>query len=54
MLIINDYNNYTSIKFNNYCKFNNIIIITMSAYLFHLLQPLDIKLFSFLKIIYNY
>ena len=41
------------IKFDDYCKLNKIIIINMFMYLFHLLQPLDVKLYLFLKFAYN-
>ena len=54
MLIINNYNNYVFIKFNEYRKFNNIIIINIFAYSFHLLQLLNVKLYLFLKLTYNY
>ena len=53
MLIINNYNNYIFIELNEYCKFNNIIIINIFAYSFHLLQPLNVKLYLFLKFVYN-
>ena len=43
-----------SIKFNNYCKFNKIVIVNMLTYSFHLLQLLDVGLYSFLKLAYNY
>ena len=54
MLIINNHESHISIKFNNYCKFNNIIIITIPAHSSYLLQPLNIGLFLFLKIAYNH
>ena len=53
MLIIDNYNNFIFIKFNEYCKFNNIIIINMFAHSFHLLQPLNIGLYLFLKFVYG-
>ena len=53
MLIIDDHNSYIFIKFNEYCKFNNIIIINMFAYSFHLLQLLNVGLYLFLKFTYN-
>ena len=43
-----------SIEFDDYCKFNNIITVNMPAHSSHLLQLLDIKIFSFLKAAYNY
>ena len=54
MLIIKNYNNYIFIKFDEYCKFNNIIIINIFAHSFHLLQLLNVGLYLFLKFIYNY
>ena len=53
MLIIDGYNNYILVKFNEYCKFNNIIIINIFAYSFHLLHLLNVKLYLFLKFVYN-
>ena len=54
MLIINDHDSHMSIKFNNYCKFNKIVIINMLMHSFHLLQPLNVKLYSFLKFMYGH
>ena len=54
MLIIDNYKSHIPIEFNNYCKFNNIIIINISAHLSHLLQLLDIGIFSFLKAVYDH
>ena len=53
MLIIDNYNNYIFVKFNKYCKFNNITIVNMFACSFHLLQLLNIRFYSFLKFAYN-
>ena len=54
MLIIDNHNNHISIKFNNYYKFNKIVIINMLTHSFHLLQSLDVGLYSFLKPAYNH
>ena len=54
MLIIDDHNNYIFIKFDNYCKFNKIVIVNMFIYSFHLLQLLDVGLYLFLKFVYDY
>ena len=54
MLIIDGHNNHMFIKFNNYCKFNKIVIVNMFIYSFHLLQPLNVGLYSFLKLVYNH
>ena len=43
-----------SIEFDNYCKFNNIITVSMPVYLSHLLQSLNIKIFSPLKAAYSH
>ena len=43
-----------SVKFDNYYKLNNIITVSMSAHSSHLLQPLDIKIFLFLKAVYSH
>ena len=43
-----------SVEFDDYCKLNNIIIISMSAHLSHLLQLLDVGIFSFLKAAYGH
>ena len=43
-----------SVKFDNYCKLNNIITINMSAHSSHLLQSLDVEIFLFLKVVYGY
>ena len=54
MLIIDNYDSYTFIEFDEYCKFNNIITITMPVHSSHLLQPLNIELYSSLKVAYGY
>ena len=53
MLIIDNYDNHMFIKFDNYCKFNKIVIVNIFVHSFHLLQLLDIKLYLFLKLMYN-
>ena len=54
MLIIDGHRSYMSIEFDDYCKFNNIIIISISAHSSHLLQPLDVGIFSSLKTVYGH
>ena len=54
MLIINNHNSHMSAEFNNYCKFNKIVIVSMFTYSFHLLQLLDVGLYSFLKFVYGH
>ena len=53
MLIIDSHNSHIFAKFNEYCKFNNIIIINIFAPSFHLLQLLNVKLYLFLKFTYG-
>ena len=53
MLIIDGHNNHIFIEFNEYCKFNNIIVINMFVYSFHLLQLLNVELYSFSKFMYG-
>ena len=54
MLIIDSHDSYISTKFNDYCKFNKIVIVNMSIHSFHLLQLLDVGLYLLLKFAYNY
>ena len=54
MLLINNYDNHIFIKFNEYCKFNNIIIINIFAHSSHLLQLLNVGLYIFLKFAYSH
>ena len=53
MLIINNHNSYMFIEFDDYYKFNKIVIVSMLAHSFHLLQPLDVRLYLLLKLVYN-
>ena len=54
MLIIDNYESYMSAEFNKYCKVNNIITISIPTYSSHILQSLDVGLYSPLKLAYNY
>ena len=54
ILIIDSYRSYISVEFDDYCKFNNIIIINIPAHSSHLLQLLDVGIFLFLKATYNH
>ena len=54
MLIINGHRSHMSVEFNDYCKFNNIIIVNMPVYSSYLLQLLDIGIFSPLKTAYGH
>jgi DDE superfamily endonuclease len=51
MLIIDDYKLHLTIEFINYCYKPNvkISVFLLPAYLTHLLQPLDIKVFQSFK-----
>ena len=53
MLIIDNHNNYMFPKFDDYCKLNKIVTISILAHSFHLLQPLDVGLYSLLKLVYG-
>ena len=54
ILIIDDYKSHISVEFDDYCKFNNIITVSMSINSSHLLQLLDIGIFLFLKVAYGH
>ena len=54
MLIINDHKSHISVKFNDYYKFNNIITVNIPVHSSHLLQSLNIRIFSSLKAAYNH
>ena len=54
MLIIDGHENHLSVEFDKYCKDNNIVTVSMPAHLFHILQPLDVVLYSLLKYVYGY
>ena len=53
MLIIDGHENHIFIKFDKYCKFNKIVIVSMFVHSFHLLQLLNIGLYLFLKFVYG-
>ena len=52
-MIFDSHNNHHTIDFNNYCKNNNIVLLCMLVYLFHIFQPLNVRCFGFLKALYN-
>ena len=54
MLIIDSHRSHMFIKFDDYCKLNNIIIVNMPVYSSHLLQLLGVGIFLFLKVVYGY
>jgi hypothetical protein len=49
MLIIDDHESHCSVDFQDYCKENKIIALCMPPHASHLLQPLDVVLYSLLK-----
>jgi hypothetical protein len=53
LLIINSYESYCSLKFQDYCKENKIITLYMLSYSSHLLQPLNVTCFAPLKRSYS-
>ncbi len=53
MLILNSYNNHYLYEFKYYYKKNNIVILYMFFYSFHLFQSFDIRCFNILKRLYN-
>ena len=53
MLIIDGHESHLSADFDDYCKENNIIPVSMPAHSSHLLQPLDVALYSPLKRAYG-
>ena len=54
MLIIDSHENHISAEFDEYCKVNNIVTVSIFIYSFYLLQLLDVGLYSFLKPAYGY
>jgi hypothetical protein len=53
MLILDGHESHVSAEFEQYCKEHNIIPISMPPHSFHLLQPLEVGLFSPLKRVYG-
>jgi hypothetical protein len=53
LLIMDGHNSHNLLKFQQYCKENNIITLCMPPHLSHLLQPLDVGCFAPLKIGYG-
>ena len=52
-MILDDYNNYCFIEFDDYCKKMKIIILCMLFYSFHILQLFDVRCFGSLKAAYG-
>ena len=53
MLIIDGHDSHMSAEFDDYCKLNKIVTVSMPAHSSHLLQPLDVGLYSPLKPAYG-
>ena len=53
LLVLNKYKSYYLVKFKDYYKENNIIILYIPLYISYLLQLLDIRYFSLLKRVYS-
>jgi hypothetical protein len=53
MLVLDGHKSHVSAEFEQYCKEHNIIPISMPPHSSHLLQPLDVALFSPLKRAYG-
>ena len=49
LLIIDGYESYCSVDFQDYCKENKILALCMPSHLSHLLQPLNVVPYSLLK-----
>ena len=54
MLIIDGHESHISAEFDQYCKDNNIVTVSMPAHSSHILQPLDVALYSPLKRAYGH
>ncbi|KAH9238445.1 hypothetical protein K456DRAFT_1935477 [Colletotrichum gloeosporioides 23] len=53
MLVIDGHESYLSAEFDDYCKQNAIITVSMPPHSSYLLQLLDITLYSPLKCVYS-
>ena len=54
MLIIDSHESHIFAEFDEYCKVNNIVTVNILVHSSHLLQLLNIELYSSLKPTYNY
>ncbi|KHE79458.1 hypothetical protein GE21DRAFT_1220846, partial [Neurospora crassa] len=52
LLIIDGFNNYYNIEVKEYINTFNIILIVLPPYSTYIIQPLNVGVFSFLKIHY--
>jgi hypothetical protein len=53
LLVIDGHESYNSLKFQDFCKANNIITLCMPPHSSHLLQPLDVGCFAPMKKAYG-
>ena len=53
MLVLDGHGSYMSPKFDAFCKEKNIITLCMPPHSSHLLQPLNVRCFSLLKVTYS-
>jgi hypothetical protein len=53
LLILDSHGSHNTPEFDQYCKENNIVLLCMPAHSSHLLQPLDVGIFSPLKRVYR-
>jgi len=53
LLVVDGHGSHHTFKFGNYCKANGIITLCMPPHSSHILQPLDVGLFSPLKVAYG-
>jgi hypothetical protein len=53
LLILDGHGSHNTPEFDQYCKENNIVLLCMPAHSSHLLQPLDVGIFSPLKRVYR-
>jgi hypothetical protein len=54
LLIIDGHKSYHLLKFQQYCKENNIVSLCMPPHSSHILQPLDVGCFLSMKIAYGH
>ena len=52
-MILNNYNSYHFIEFDDYCKEMDIIIFCILFHSFHIFQFFDVKCFGSLKAVYG-
>ena len=53
LLVLDGYESYCLLEFDDYCKVNNIIMFYIFFYSLYFLQPLDVGCFGLLKLLYG-